>query len=177
MPELRPRAQPPQRKRVARLSTHALFCAKWRCIQVGFLSEIRARAGLRTIFETSNLDACDSACTIGSAQAPRPFGGHRENVRSGNRLPATAFNKAKLHSLVQFMRAVRNSIQGQFGAVRLIVKGDCNAVGCLDEYSNYDVNRLRNSEFDPSQPHCAPASQVSRWSSRKRPRDGALSGS
>ena len=72
------------------------FAQNGGCIQVGFLSEIRARAGLRTIFETSNLDACDSACTIGSAQAPRPFGGHRENVRSGNRLPAPAFNKGEI---------------------------------------------------------------------------------
>jgi hypothetical protein len=113
--------------------------------------------GVSTIFETSNLDTWVMASRPSAAHKPQAVwqsnssgGQRRENGCSGNRLPATAFNKAKLYRSMQFVRAVRNTIQGQFGVVRLRVKGDCNAVGCLNEYSNFDVNRLRNSEFGPS---------------------------
>jgi len=65
------------------------------------MPELHPRARpVRTIFETSILDACvmrpyrrqrTSAAAVW--QAPRPAGGI-ENARSRNRLPATAFNKA-----------------------------------------------------------------------------------
>jgi hypothetical protein len=67
------------------------------CVRVGFLSDIKAPAKGRRIFETSNLDAC--------VMAPGPSAAHKplarltkqldqrapaENVRNGNRSPATA---------------------------------------------------------------------------------------
>jgi hypothetical protein len=80
-----------------RLSLVLCFARYRGCIQVSFLNEIRAPAGVRTIYETSNLDAC--------VMTPGPSAVHQlldrlakqldqrappENVRIGNRLPATA---------------------------------------------------------------------------------------
>ena len=156
MPELHPRV------RLNRLSANVwlgfalilCFARCGGCVQVGFLSNIRAPAGERRIFETSNLDAC--------VMAPGPPAAHKPLARLTKQLDQRVprerepfasdcvVMRRKCTSPVQFVHAVRNTIQGHLAVVRLIVKGDFNAVGRVNEHSNVDVSRLRNLEFGRS---------------------------